>query len=409
VNEHASATLAAPEARRVTNFELLFDLVFVFGFTQVTGVMIGGHAADGRAALPVLQALTVLGLLWGLWTSFGWFSNQTRADGAQLRLGLALAMVLIFVLALAIPTALHDVGGDPLPAVLIVVCYFLVRVLHITLLLRTAGGNAALRQQTIRNNISLPLTIALLVFGALLGGPAQAWIWFAAAVLDAGIIAVRSRGGAWRIQSASHWAERFNLVVILALGESVVSIGVGVASEPLVWQVIAGSVLAITGAITLWWLYFHKISRGAERALAGRSGSDRLRAATIGYTYLHYLIVSGIVLTATGIEQTMHEISSAEPLGWFGATALAGGVSLYLAGTVFFWRRMTSEWLVLRLAVATALLPGIVIAALLPAMASLVIAVVVGIALNVLEARLPRHAGAGAHEMQKNPSSAAVD
>jgi low temperature requirement protein LtrA len=371
--------------------------------------MIDGHAADGHAALPVLQALTVLGLLWGLWTSFGWFSNQTRADGGQLRLGLALAMVLIFVLALAIPTALHAVGGDPLPAVLMVVCYSLVRVLHVTLLLRTAGGNAGLRQQTIRNNISLPLTIALLVFGALLGGPAQAWIWFAAAVIDAGIIAVRSRGGASRIQSASHWAERFNLVVILALGESVVSIGVGVASEPLVWQVIVGAVLAIMGAITLWWLYFHKISRGGERALAGRSGGDRLRAATIGYTYLHYLIVSGIVLTATGIEQIMHVIASAEPLGWFGGTALAGGVSLYLAGTVFFWRRMTGEWLVLRLAVATALLPGIVIAALLPAMASLVIAVVVGIALNVLEARLPRHADTGAYEMLRNPSSAPVD
>ena len=148
--------------------------------------------------------------------------------------------------------------------------------------------------------------------------------------------------------------------------------------------------LAIVGAITLWWLYFHRLAGGAERALAERSGTDRVDAATVGYTYLHYLVVAGIILTATGIELTMHGIASPEPLGWFGGAALAGGVSLYQFGTVLFWRRLTGEWLVLRLVVATLLLPGVVIAALLPAMASLAIAVVLGIALNVVEARLDR-------------------
>jgi len=382
VSEHP-----APEGgRRVSNFELLFDLVFVFAFTQVTAIMVHGHEVDSRAALPVLEAITVLGVLWGVWTSYGWFANQARFDRPLLRLGLALAMVFIFVAALAVPTAFHPVGADPQSALVFVACIAAARVLHAFLMFRAADGDPGQRRQILLTDFSsLPVTIAALVVGAVLGGPAQVWIWFGAILLDAAIVAVTSIGGSWRIHSPSHWTERFNLVVMLALGESVVSIGVGVASRPLVWQVVVGAVLAIVGAITLWWLYFHRISAGAEHALAARAGTDRVDAATVGYTYLHYPIVTGIILTATGIDLTMQAVASPAPLGWFGAAALAGGVSLYQASTAIFWWRLTGAWLVPRLIVATALLPGVALAAALPAMASLGIAVVLGIALNVVE------------------------
>jgi len=380
---------ASDEGRRVSNFELLFDLVFVFAFTQVTGVILRGHEIDAAAALPVLEAVTILGLLWGVWTSYGWFTNQARADRGLLRLGLALAMVLIFVAALAVPGAFHARGEDPRSAIVFVACFAAVRVLHGFLIFRAAEGDAGLRRQILVTDVSsLPPTVAVLVVGALLGGSAQVWIWFGAAVLDATIVAVTSIGGSWRIHSPSHWAERFNLVVMLALGESVVSIGVGVASRPLVWQVIVGAVLSIVGAITLWWLYFHRVSGDAERALAARTGIARVDAATVGYTYLHWPIVTDIILTATGIDLTMQAVATAAPLGWFGAAALAGGVSLYQAATAFFSWRLTGAWLVPRLVVATALLPGVVLAAVLPAMASLAIAVVLGITLNVVEARV---------------------
>lgn len=387
---------APADGRRVSNFELLFDLVFVFAFTQVTGIMIRGHEADAGAALPVLEAITVLGLLWGVWTSYGWFANQARVDRGLLRLGLALAMVLIFVAALAVPGAFHAAAADPRSAIIFVVCFAGARVLHGLLIFRAAEGDAALRRQILVTDLSsLPVTIAVLVAGAALGGPAQVWIWFGAALLDAAIVAVTSIGGSWRIHSPSHWAERFNLVVMLALGESVVSIGVGVASRPLVWQVVIGAVLSIVGAITLWWLYFHRISSGAQHALAARTGTDRVDAATVGYTYLHYPIVTGIILTATGIDLTMHAVASSAPLGWFGAAALAGGVSLYQAGTVFFWWRLTGARLWPRLVVATVLLPGVAIAAVLPPLASLGIAVTLGIALNVIEARARPSGAAG--------------
>lgn len=377
---HRSATAE----HRVSNFELLFDLVFVFAFTQVTGVMFGGHSA-----LSVLQAIVVLGLVWGSWTSYAWLANQLRADGGVLRGGLTAAMVLMFLLALAIPGAFHPADGDPTSAMVLVACFVLVRVVHNVLYLLSAGDDRALRRQIlVTNGISIPITLALLLFGALLGGAWQPWMWLAAALTDAGIVAATSIGGSWRIHSPAHWAERFGLVVILALGESVVSIGVGVASEPLHWQVLVGAALSVGGAVVLWWLYFHRISTGAEHALARLTGVPRSDAATVGYTYLHFLVVLGIILTATGIEITMHEIASTEPLGWFGAAALAGGVSLYQAATVFFWRRMTGTWLVVRLVVSAALLPGVVIAAVIPPMADLGIAVLLGVMLNLVERRV---------------------
>jgi low temperature requirement protein LtrA len=122
--------------------------------------------------------------------------------------------------------------------------------------------------------------------------------------------------------------------------------------------------------------------------LSRLNGVERADAATVGYTFLHFAVVAGIILTATGIETTMHEITSPEPLGWFGAAALAGGVSLYQAATVFFWRRMTGTWLVVRLVVAAALLPGVVLAAVIPPLAALGIAVVLGLVLNLVERRV---------------------
>lgn len=379
----ATETATASE-HRVSNFELLFDLVFVFAFTQVTGVMLGGHTAAS-----VLQAIVVLGLVWGSWTSYAWLANHLRSDGGILRGGLTAAMILMFVLALAIPGAFHPSGGDPTSAIVLVVCFVLVRVVHNAIYLLKAGDDRALRRQVlITNGISIPVTLALLLVGALVGGAWQPWIWLAAALTDAGIVAVTSIGGSWRIHSPGHWAERFGLVVMLALGESVVSIGVGVASEPLHWQVLVGAVLSVAGAVVLWWLYFHRVSAGAERALARLNGVARADAATVGYTYLHFLVVLGIILTATGIETTMHEITSPEPLGWFGAAALAGGVSLYQAATVFFWHRMTGTWLVVRLVVSAALLPGVVIAAVIPPLAALGIAVLLGVVLNLVERRV---------------------
>jgi low temperature requirement protein LtrA len=369
---------------RVTQFELFFDLVFVFAFTQVTALMAHEHDAIG-----VVRGLTILGLLWWAWCSYSWLANQARADRGVLNAGMAVATALIFVMAFAIPDAYGEHAGPRLAAFVVVGAFVLVRLVHIGLYLIAAGDDRGLRRQVLLTMVTalLPAAVALGV-GAFLGGEAQTWIWAGAWVYDALVVFLTSRtGGEWRLHSPGHWTERYALVVILAIGESIVSIGVGLREVELDAASLVGSFLAIGGAVILWWIYFHRFAEGVERALERLSPERRVAEASISFTYHHYSVVAGVILTALGIETVMAHIGDGEALGWFGAAALGGGVALYQAATVLVWHRLTGRWLVVRLALATALLPGIALAAVLLPMAALATAVVLGIVLALVESR----------------------
>lgn len=369
---------------RVTQFELFFDLVFVFAFTQVTQLM--AHEHD---ALGVARGLTILGILWWTWCSYSWLANHAQADRGVLYGGLVVAMALVFVMAFVIPDAYADHEGPPVASFAIVACFFLVRLIHVLLYLVAAGEDRALRRQIlVTMALALLPAIAAMAIGAAIGGVAQTWIWLGAWLYDALIVFLTSRqGGDWRLHSPSHWADRYALVVILAIGESIVSIGVGLrSSEPGV-AAFTGAFLAIAGAVILWWMYFHRFAAGLEHALTTASPKRRVAEASASFTFLHFPVVAGVVLTALGVESVMAHIADVEPLGWFGAAALAGGVSLSLAATVFIWFRMTGRWLAARLAFATLLLPGIGIVALLPPMAALAAIVAFGILLAFVESR----------------------
>jgi low temperature requirement protein LtrA len=374
---------AAGDDHRVTQFELFFDLVFVFAFTQVTLLMAHAHSA-----LSVVQGLTILGMLWWIWCSYSWLANQAQADKGVLRAGLAVATGLMFIVAVTIPDAFsHDEGPNP-AAFLLIACYFAVRAVHASLYILAAQGDRSLERQVLRTTLlAAGPSAILLCLGAWIGGDLQTWIWLVAWVLDAVILFLTSRNGAWQLHSAAHWADRYGLVVILAIGESIVAIGVGLRDIELSVASVFGALMAIGGAVILWWLYFHSLAAGAEHALARRTGMRKVEDATIAYTYLHYLVIAGVIVTALGIETVMTHISDPEPLGWFGAFALAGGVALYQATTVFIWYRMTGRWLVARLVASTVLLPGIALAAALPPMAALGAAVAAGVVLLVIEWR----------------------
>jgi len=373
----------AGDDHRVTQFELFFDLVFVFAFTQVTLLMAHSHTALG-----VVQGLTILGMLWWIWCSYSWLANQAQADKGVLRAGLAVATGLMFIVAVTIPDAFsHEPGPNP-AAFLLIAGYLLVRALHVYLYLLAAQDNAGLRRQVLLTTLlAAGPSAVLLCIGAWIGGDLQTWIWLFAWVFDAVVLFLTSRNGSWELHSAGHWAERYGLVVMLAIGESIVSIGAGLRETELSVASVVGSLLAIGGAVILWWLYFHSLAAGAEHALARRKGMRKVADATIAYTYHHYSVIAGVILTALGIETVMAHIADPEPLGWFGACALAGGVALYQAATVFIWRQMTGRWLVTRLVASTLLLPGIALAAALPAMAALGTAVVIGVVLLIIEWR----------------------
>jgi low temperature requirement protein LtrA len=373
------------EGDRVTTFELLFDLVFVFAFTQVTEFMAVSHSGIG-----VLQAMIILGFLWWSWASYSWLANQTHVDEGIVRIGMSVAMVAVFVLALAIPESFDDHPGGleaPWPAVLVGIAYLVIRLVHGSLYLVAAGEDGALARQVLRTGITMVLGIGLLFAGALIGGPAQTWLWLGAIAADSILTYVTSSGGDWRINSAAHWAERHGLIVILALGESIVAIGTGAAHEALSVAILVGAVLGVILALLLWWLYFDITAIAAERVLSRAQGVQRTQLASDAYTYIHLVLIAGIVISALGVEQVLGNAATAHPLGLFGAAALFGGTSLYLAAHAAFWRRVGGGIKVWRLAGGVLLLALVPVGALAQPLVALGIVVAVVLAVVVLETR----------------------
>ena len=372
------------EGDRVTTLELFFDLVYVFAFTQVTHLMAHGHSAES-----VLQGLAVLALIWWSWTSFAWLTNQAHADRGVVRVGIMIAIGVMFIVCLVIPESFDDLEGGLFAPMVLVVGITLVSIVHAVTYLIAAGTDAALRRQILRSvGITIVPVFVLATIGAFIGGPWQAWIWLGTALLEGVIIFVTSHGGDWRIYSMAHFAERHGLIVILALGESVVATGVGVAALPISVPIIVGSLFSITLAVAMWWNYFHHLSGGVEHALQRREGRRRVDAATDVYTYLHPFVVAGIIIVALGVEQGMHHIESSEPIGLFAGWALGGGLALYLATTAFIWVRVSGQWSLLRFGAATASLALVPVLAALPALAALPILVIVSVLLAVFEEML---------------------
>lgn len=382
----------ADESSRVTTFELFFDLVYVFAFTQVTGLMAETHSAFG-----ILQALIALGLLWWTWESYGWLGNQSPADQPVMRVGMSVAMISVFVIALTVPEAYEDLPGGWHGPLVLAIAYAAVRLVHAALYVAAAGEDGALRRQVLMTVAvaATPAMIALIV-GALVGGAAQTWIWLGAFLYDFVLTYASSRGGGnWRIYSAAHWAERHGLIVILALGESIVAIGVGVAEEPIDVAVVIGAALSVTLSILLWWIYFRRTARVGEHELERRTDASRVSLGINGYTYGHFAIISGIILAALGVEDAMAHIGDVEPYGWFGAAALASGLALYIAATAVFLRVVGQPWSWIRVGAALALLVLIpVLAAVAPICALAIAALLLALVL-VIEAGGPSRLSSG--------------
>jgi low temperature requirement protein LtrA len=379
--------LPVPEEARVTPIELFFDLVFVFSLTQVTALM-----ADGITAHGLLRGLLVLALLWWSWVGYAWLANVVQADEGLGRVAMFGAMAAMFVLAVSIPEAFDDnlAGGLDGPVV-VAFAYLAVRLLHLVMFFLLSGDDPGLRRQLWRFTPSVIGSTAVLLVASQLDGWAQTFTWIAALVVDYfGTILGGASG--WRLRSASHFAERHGLILIVSLGESIVAIGVGVAQEAISWPIIVASVLGLTVAGCLWWAYFDVVSIVAERMLRRAEGEERARLARDAYSYLHMPMVAGVVLVALGMKKVLeyvgeaadHELS--DPLPLLPLIALNGGVSLYLLAHSAFqyrtWHKVTGR----RLVVAGLLGVLIPAAANLPALAALGLLTVVLIAMIASEA-----------------------
>jgi low temperature requirement protein LtrA len=266
-----------------------------------------------------------------------------------------------------------------------------VRLLHLAIFLLASGDDAGLRRQVLKFAPSVIGSTALLLVASQLHETAQTLTWVAVLIFDyVGTMLAGASG--WRVNSASHFAERHGLIFIVALGESIVAIGVGVAQVPISLPIIVASVLGLTLAGCLWWAYFDVVAIVAERALRRAQGEERARLARDSYSYLHLPMIAGILLVALGMKKVLEYVGDtshhtlSDPLALLPLAAMYGGVALYLFAHVAFryrnWRHVT-----VRRAVAAVLLIALVpLAANLPALGGLGLLTAVMVVLIALEA-----------------------
>jgi low temperature requirement protein LtrA len=310
------------EGDKVSPLELFFDLVFVLAITQCTALM-----ADDPTWEGVGRGLIVLGVLWWAWVGYAWLTSVVDPEEGIVRLAIFAAMAGLLVVALCVPDAFGDLG------LTFAIAYGLVRVGQLVLL-----GVAGRDDPTLRHSVWIGLVpstavgVALLVAASQVEGDAQLALWGAALALDMlGPYLFGSEG--WKLVP-HHFAERHGLILIIALGESIVAIGVG-SEAGVDAGVIVAAVLGTALASTMWWAYFDVVALVAERRLtAAEVGKEQNELARDSYSLLHFPMVAGVVLIALGMKKTIAHVD--DPLRPEIAFALVGGVALYLLAHVAF-------------------------------------------------------------------------
>jgi len=355
---------------RVTPLELFFDLVFVLALTQCTALMADDPSWEGMA-----RGLLVLGVLWWAWVGYAWLTSVVDPEEGSVRLVIFVAMAALLVASLCVPQVFNDTG------LLFACAYGVVRVCHIGLFVLASREDPGLRTSVISLAVSTALGSGLLVGASFADGPLQGALWAVAILLDmAGPSFFGVEG--WKL-APGHFAERHGLIIIIALGESIVAIGAGVEIGVDAGVVVA-AVLGVAVAAGLWWLYFDYVAIVAERRLENaEAGREQNAVARDSFSYLHFPMVAGIVLIALGMKKTLGHVD--DPLKAVPAVALLGGTALYLLAHVAFrWRnihRLSRQ----RVVAAVALLALIPVGSELDALLLLAVVTAVLIALIVYE------------------------
>jgi low temperature requirement protein LtrA len=358
--------------QRVTPLELFFDLVFVFSLTQVTGFL-----ADDPSWAGLLKGLAILAALWWPWVGYAWLTNAVPVEERMpARLVVFSAMAAMLVAALAVPGAFGG-SGVIFGAALVVVA-----VLHVTLyVLATRAESPDVSGAIFRLAPGFVLGPVLLVIAGFLDGGLQMALWAASLVTSYGVALVL---GVKEFQvKAGHFVERHGLIVIVALGESIVAVGVGASGLPLGPGLMLSAILGVIVAAGLWWAYFDMVALAAERRLEKAVGHERASLARDSYSYLHLPMVAGIVLAALGIKKTLEDVG--DPLAVVPAVALCGGVALYLLGHNAFRLRDVGSVSVVRLVAAGVALALIPLTLVTPALLSLAALAALLVVLAVFE------------------------
>jgi low temperature requirement protein LtrA len=344
---------------RVTPLELFFDLVFVFALTQVTGFLAANETGEG-----LLRGALLFAALWWAWTAYAWLTNTLDPEEGLVRLAVFASTGAMLIVALATPSAF---GSE---ALVFGVAYFVVRALHVVLYVIASRDDPALHRAVLRFAPGAVVGPSLIVIAAFFDGPAEFLLWAAALSIDFGSALV-GNGRGWRI-SPAHFVERHGLIIIIALGESIVSIGVGAAGLPLDAARITGALLGMVIAAALWWAYFDWVIYVSQARISDATGPERAALARDLFSYLHMPLVFGIVLFAFGLKETLAHLQ--EPLGLVAAIGLCGGLALYMASHIAIRLRTSGGWGHGRPVATVVLLVLIPIATIVPSLVALALA-----------------------------------
>ncbi|MDP1850136.1 MAG: low temperature requirement protein A [Solirubrobacteraceae bacterium] len=348
-------TAALRDVEAVSPLELFFDLVFVLGFTQCTALM-----ADEPTWSGLAKGLLVLGVLWWSWVGYAWLTSTLDPEMDAVRLVIFGAMAALLIVALCVPEAFGDA------ALIFALAYAAVRIAHIALFMLGSRDQPNLRASVVGLAISTAIAGGLLVSASFADGTLQGALWALALGLDiAGPYFFGAEG--WQLK-AHHFAERHGLIVIIALGESIVAVGVG-AEHGVDAGVAAAAIVGTAVAAALWWLYFDVVALVAARRLSeAEPGRERNEMARDSYSILHLPMVAGVILVALGMKKTLGHVE--DPLKLVPATALLGGTALYLLAHVAFRYRHIHSVNTRRLGLAVLLVVFIPVAVEIPALAT---------------------------------------
>jgi len=364
---------ARRETETVTALELFFDVVFVLAITQCTAYM-----ADHPTWTGLLQGVLILAVLWWGWVGYSWLTSVVDPEEGWVRVAMFGAMAALLVVSLAIPESFGDLG------LLFALSYAVFRAGQLILFWIAANDDPELRNSIAGFGISSIFGVGMLVVASTLDGTAQLVVFALAISLDVLGPYVRGSSG-WQLVP-QHFAERHRLILIIALGESIVAIGAGAEHGVGGGEVLA-AVLGTGVAACIWWIYFDVVAVVTETRLVRASrGREQNELARDVYSYMHYPMVAGIVLLALGLKKTLG--------GWDKeleieiAAALFGGVALYLLAHVAVRMRNTRSVSNVRLAVAALLLATIPLVTEIPATAAVAVLLGLLIALITYETRL---------------------
>jgi low temperature requirement protein LtrA len=371
VKASAGSVATDPEAVRVSSLELFFDLVFVFTITQLTSLLAREPSMTG-----LLQTMLIFGNVWWMYGGYAWLTNAVPPREVVVRLLLLVGMSGFLLIALAIPTA-FAAGG-----VAFGVGYMIVTLVHTGVFMRTSQ-QSAIQALTGLGPFNLVTAVLLLAAGFTNGG--LRWTLFVASFVLHWATPYLTRTGGFRIR-VGHFVERHGLILLIAIGESVVAVGIGLGTAALPVGRIITALLGLALAASLWWLYFNGDEERARQSMARAPEERRPWLAVQAFGYIFLPILGGIVVVAAGMKLAV--VAYDEPATLSTAIFLGSGVSAYALGLVLFRWLLHSGPLSVRLTIALLALPTALLGIAVTPLAQLVALVAILVAGAVADSAL---------------------